>query len=260
MGDGDNSLLPGVAQDDWRLQHHALRQPLNALGLFCAALKMQPLNATQQPLVAGIAEAAQDIERLVDAHFAALASLPAGLAQPALPGPRALPGAQDEAEAAAHPSRSAPQWERAPSRPVPALVDTTADVFKAPACSILVVDDDHAARTGLVMLLEAWGASVQAFADIDSLAQWLNGPQATRPDLLMLDYHLPRPGDGLVALRLVRQTWPTQPVRTLLITGDRRAAMANALSDGSLECLVKPVLPEPLLATIRQQVGAQFGV
>jgi CheY-like chemotaxis protein len=76
----------------------------------------------------------------------------------------------------------------------------------------------------------------------------------------MLDYHLPRPGDGLVALRLVRQTWPTQPVRTLLITGDRRAAMANALSDGSLECLVKPVLPEPLLATIRQQVGAQFGV
>ena len=147
-----------------------------------------------------------------------------------------------------------------PTWPVPELVDTTAVVFRAPACSILVVDDDHAARTGLVMLLEAWGASVQAFSDIDSLAQWLKGPQATRPDLLMLDYHLPRPGDGLVALRLVRQTWPAQPVHTLLITGDRRAAMANALSDGSLECLVKPVLPEPLLATIRQQVGAQFGV
>jgi hypothetical protein len=49
-------------------------------------------------------------------------------------------------------------------------------------------------------------------------------------------------------------------VPTLLITGDKRAAMANALSDGSLECLVKPVLPEPLLATIRQLLGAQFGV
>lgn len=258
MGEGGNSLLPGAAQDAWRLQHHALRQPLNALGLFCAALKMQSLSAAQQPLVAGIAEAAQDIERLVDAHFATLAALPAGLAQPALPGPRALPGAK--AEAAAQPSRSAPLGAHAPTRPMPALVDTTADVSRATACSILVVDDDHAARTGLVMLLEAWGASVQAFADIDALAQWLNGPQATRPDLLMLDYHLPRPGDGLVALGLVRQTWPAQPVHTLLITGDRRAAMANALSDGSLECLVKPVLPEPLLATIRQQVGAQFGV
>jgi CheY-like chemotaxis protein len=258
MGEGDNSLLPGAAQDAWRLQHHALRQPLNALGLFCAALKMQPLSAAQQPLVAGIAEAAQDIERLVDAHFAALAARAAGLAQPALHGPRALPGA--DAEAAVHTSRSAPLWEHAPTRPGPALVETTANVLRSPACSILVVDDDHAARTGLVMLLEAWGASVQAFSDIDSLAQWLNGPQASRPDLLMLDYHLPRPGDGLVALRLVRQTWPAQPVHTLLITGDRRAAMANALSDGSLECLVKPVLPEPLLATIRQQVGAQFGV
>ncbi|MEI8264425.1 MAG: response regulator [Betaproteobacteria bacterium] len=258
MGEDGNSLQPGAAQDAWRLQHHALRQPLNALGLFCAALKMQPLSAAQQPLVAGIAEVAQDIERLVDAHFAALAARPAGLAQPALPGPRALPGAQ--AEAAAHPSRSAPPGEHAPTRPGPALVDTTADMFRSPACRILVVDDDHAARTGLVMLLEAWGASVQSFADIESLERWLSSPMAIRPDLLMLDYHLPRPGDGLIALRLVRQAWPAQPVHTLLITGDRRAAMANALSDGSLECLVKPVLPEPLLATIRQQVGPQFGV
>ena len=75
--DAEPGRAPGAAQDAWRLQHHAMRQPLNALGLFCAALKMQPLSAAQQPLVAGIAEAAQDIERLVDAHFAALAGLPA---------------------------------------------------------------------------------------------------------------------------------------------------------------------------------------
>ena len=123
-----------------------------------------------------------------------------------------------------------------------------------------MVDDDHAARTGLVLLLEAWGACVQSFADIEALERWLSSPQAIRPDLLMLDYHLPRPGDGLIALRLVRQTWPAQPVHTLLITGDRQAAVANALSDGSLEILVKPVQPEPLRATIRQQVGSQFGV
>ena len=43
--DAEDVLPPGAAQDGWRLQHHALRQPLNALGLFCAALKMQPLSA-----------------------------------------------------------------------------------------------------------------------------------------------------------------------------------------------------------------------
>jgi PleD family two-component response regulator len=61
-------------------------------------------------------------------------------------------------------------------------------------------------------------------------------------------------------LQLVRQAWPTPAVHTFLITGDRQAAMANALSDGSLEILVKPVMPGPLLAVIRQQVQAQFGV
>ena len=61
MGEDGYSLLPGAQKETWRLQHHALRQPLNALGLFCEALKMQPLSAAQQPLVAGIAAAAQDI-------------------------------------------------------------------------------------------------------------------------------------------------------------------------------------------------------
>ena len=245
MGEGaEDALPPGAEQKAWRLQHHALRQPLNALGLFCAALKMQPLSAAQQPLVDGIAGAAQDIERLVDTHFAALAGLPAPPPLPLLP---ALPALPVLAVLAAAPAQ--------PELPPESTIEAG-----PPTCRILVVDDDHAARTGLVLLLEAWGARVHAFADIESLERWLSSPQAIRPDLLMLDYHLPRPGDGLIALRLVRQSWPAQPVHTLLITGDRQAAVANALSDGSLEILVKPVQPEPLRATIRKQVGPQFGV
>ena len=49
-------------------------------------------------------------------------------------------------------------------------------------------------------------------------------------------------------------------MRALLITGDERAAVANALTDGSLQCLVKPLTPGPLLAALRQQLGTQFGV
>jgi CheY-like chemotaxis protein len=234
-----SAFAQGGAQEAWRFQHHALRQPLNALGLFCEALKMQPLSASQQPLVAGIADAAVAIEHLVDEHFAALRGL---------------------AVAGVKPSSAAPVLAPLPAGPAPAAPGPAATDARPAACRILVVDDDHAARTGLVLLLEAWGASVQAFADIDTLARWLEGPGVEPPDLLMLDYHLPRPGDGLTALRLVRQAWPVRPVHALLITGDERAAVANALSDGSLECLVKPVTLEPLLAAIRRQVGAQFGV
>ena len=243
----------GLVQADdeaLRLQHHALRQPLNALGLFCAALKMQPLTAAQQPLVAGIDEAAQLVERLVDQHFSALRgrveSAEGAAARPELPDeeavaharslPTTAPGKGPENAGSGHPIGSLPSWR------------------------IAVVDDDEAARLGMVLLLEAWGASVQPFASLRELRDWTQDASSTPPDLLILDYHLPRPGDGLEALRLFRQAWPSRVLRALLITGDERAAVANALTDGSLECLIKPVTPGPVLAALRQQLGAQFGV
>ena len=263
----------GLSQADdeaLRLEHHALRQPLNALGLFCAALKMQPLTPAQQPLVAGIDEAAQLVERLVDQHFAALR----GGGEPAEAG---------VAQSPESPQSDAPSPPNAPTAPDPQAVEPPSTSSAAQASSgaeagseedtgaahsqgsprprrIVVVDDDDAARLGMVLLLEAWGASVQAFASIRELRAWTSESASTAPDLLMLDYHLPRPGDGLEALRLLRQAWPGGPLRALLITGDERAAVANALSDGSMECLVKPVTPGPLLAALRQQLGPQFGV
>lgn len=233
----------GWGQDAWRRQHHALRQPLNALGLFCGALKMQPLTAAQLPLVSGITDAAVSIERLVDEHFAALQGLAPTAGQ-----------VVREDDTLAWPR---PQTDPAPQ---PSSTPHSAELDEPRACHIVVVDDDHAARTGLVMLLEAWGARTQAFAGIDALAQWLQAPPASPPELLILDYHLPRPGDGLQALSLAHRAWPGQKVRALLITGDDRAALANALTDGTMECLLKPVQPAPLLVAIRKLVGAQFGV
>lgn len=234
--DGSSGHSSVQDEDVWRLRHHEMRQPLNALGLFCEALKMQPLSPAQQPLVQGIAQAAESIERLVDQHFAGLRGGPA--ARPLGRTPATVPV----------------------SSPEPAMARTSAGPARS-SCRILVVDDDHAARTGLVMLLEAWGASAWAFGGIEPLQQWLwTCVEDAPPDLLILDYHLPRPGDGLQALRLLREAWPGRAVHALLITGDERAAVANALTDGSLECLVKPVTPAPLLAALRRRLGAQFGV
>ena len=243
----------GLVQADdeaLRLQHHALRQPLNALGLFCAALKMQPLTAAQQPLVAGIDEAAQLVERLVVEHFLALRGR-GEYAEGAAARPE-LPDEQAVIHARALPT-TAPATGREKS-------GSGRPIGSPPPWRIVVVDDDEAARMGMLLLLEAWGASVQPFASLGELRAWTQNASSTPPDLLILDYHLPRPGDGLEALRLFRQAWPSRTLRALLITGDERAAVANALTDGSLECLIKPVTPGPLLAALRQQLGAQFGV
>ena len=244
MSDPVSRYWPAARADGeaLRLQHHALRQPLNALGLFCAALKMQPLTTAQQPLVAGIQDSAELLERLVDQHFHALLGEGLEAREPELLQAGPVPFAVGVAE------KDSPITGAQPSSEPPA------------AWRIAVVDDDEAARMGMVLLLEAWGATVQSFAGLRELRRWADEPDATPPDLLILDYHLPRPGDGLEALRLLRQAWPRWKMRALLITGDERAAVANALTDGSLQCLIKPLTPGPLLSALRQQLGPQFGV
>jgi two-component system, sensor histidine kinase len=70
----------------------------------------------------------------------------------------------------------------------------------------------------------------------------------------MIDYHLPRPGQGLDALNRLRQHWRAD-LAAVLVTGDDRAALSNALLDGRMACLVKPVSPQPLLAALQRQLG-----
>ena len=239
---------------------------------------MQALGAAQQPLVDGIADAAVALERLVDAHFAALSDLSAGpvaaavlvAAPPAVPFPSLSPlasrlpallpaplpspspSALDADSPAAHPAASAPAGHAAVKRDIA--------VPAVPSCRIVVVDDDQGARTGLGLLLEAWGASVQAFASIAALARWLQEPGVCAPDLLILDYHLPRPGDGLEALRLVRQAWPVRPVPASSCSARKaptpRCGCPRGRSVAST-CAAAPPLARSAMPSSRTSTGAR---
>lgn len=211
-------------------RQHAMRQPLNAIGLLCEALHLQGPGAASTPILQGLREAVASLERHIDEHFLEL-----------------------ERSDAVHPAAR-------PSPPPPVQTDGRA----AAACArevargrhVVVVDDDDAARVGLVLLLEAWGVQAQALPSVAAVRIWLAERPAQPPDLVILDYHLPRPGEGLEALRLMRAAWPSRPLRALLITGDDRAALSNALFDGSIECLIKPVMPAPLLQAMQRQWAA----
>lgn len=214
-------------------RQHALRQPLNALGLLCEALHLQSLSAAQAPIVRSMREAVVALESQIDGHFQELAASP--------------------------PPAQAPWRLRSPTAPVPARSAVAASSGRDAARGrrVVVVDDDAAARVGLVLLLEAWDVQVEALGSVGAVREWLASQPAQAPDLVILDYHLPRPGEGLEALRLMRAAWPDRVLRALLITGDDRAALSNALSDGSLECLIKPVMPAPLLQAMQRQLVPQ---
>ena len=70
---------------------------------------------------------------------------------------------------------------------------------------ILVVEDETAVREGLVVLLQAWGASVVSFDTVQAVQEWLalpstNPSTAHPPHLLLVDYRLPQGRTGIDAL------------------------------------------------------------
>ena len=227
------------------------------MALLCEALKMQSPSPAQAPLVQGMLQAVSSLEHQIDGLFQAL-EVPTAAAVAAPPSDGAEPAHR---QVCASPPVSTPVSapSRQPAGAGPASLaprSLAASGDSARGRRLVVVDDDDAARVGLVLLLEAWGAEVLALASVASVRDWLAQRPTVRPDLVILDYHLPRPGEGLEALRLMRAAWPGQVLRALLITGDDRAALSNALSDGSLECLIKPVLPSPLLQAMQRQLAA----
>jgi CheY-like chemotaxis protein len=220
----------------WRERQHALRQPLNALGLYAAALQARPLPADQQPLVRGIVDSLAALEALLDQWGAELA---------------AQESARGGAEASTGPAAlGAPQAaSRLPGHP-------TAPAAPAAEAAILVIDDDPASRMSMSLLLEAWGARVVEFDGVATLGAALAAERGPAPRLAIVDYHLGAGGGtGPQALQQLRAAWPGQRIPALLISGDEAAARAVADHDGPLQVLRKPVEPSGLLRAVEDLTG-----
>lgn len=224
------SGLPGAqtAQVPWRQRHHDLRQPLNALALFCAALRARPLGPAEQGLVQGIADAAAALESMIDRWAADEAGRDA-----------------DPGIAAARAAEPVPGGQAAGS----AHVDTPGPGPAAPP-RVLLVDDDPGSRLGTVMLLEAWGAEVVELDGLPALEAWLGSdPAPGCPGFAILDFHLGAAGNGLQALARLRAAYPQATVPAVLMSGDEHAG-ALAQGEAALLTLRKPVAPEALLRAI----------
>jgi len=111
--------------------------------------------------------------------------------------------------------------------------------------TILVVDDDRKITDMLRRTLTYEGYRVATAADGQEA---LNKAQTDRPDLIVLDWLMPRL-NGLEATRLLRTT---SDVPILMLTArDAVEHRVEGLDSGADDYLVKPFAPDELLARIR---------
>jgi len=110
---------------------------------------------------------------------------------------------------------------------------------------VLIADDDMQVRSALRLHLEE-GAGVTVVGEADNSNELLAKVEASRPDLLLLDWELP-PSGGCAVLRALRAAWPELVV---LVLSGRPEVRSEALAAGASAFVSKADSPEHLLAAI----------
>ncbi|MFO1328143.1 MAG: ATP-binding protein [Rubrivivax sp.] len=145
---------------------------------------------------------------------------------------------------------------RAPRHAEPVLAGAKAPLgLTLQGRQFVVVEDEAAVREGLVVLLQAWGASVLAFDTVDALEAWLAAAPPTVPDLALVDFRLPDNRTGLDALAALRARWPGQRLPAILVTGSSLGGHEDQALEHDYHLLIKPVLPNKLRAMIAFKLG-----
>lgn len=114
---------------------------------------------------------------------------------------------------------------------------------------ILVVDDHHANVVLARRILRSGGYSKVRSATDSRDALLLT--HSWRPDLILLDLHMPHIG-GTEFIQRLRSSGHAEPIPVLVVTGDDDPdALERARRAGAGDCLVKPIQAEELLAKVR---------
>ncbi len=118
---------------------------------------------------------------------------------------------------------------------------------------ILHVDDEKEIRDVVADTLTPAGFRV---VGVERLVDGIQQALAQRPDLILLDLHMPE-GDGFEACVALRAVPELAGVPILMLTGMRDPEhVQKAARLGALELLHKPFEPKQLVAAIRKRLKA----
>ncbi len=115
---------------------------------------------------------------------------------------------------------------------------------------ILVVDDAVFVRRAIAQILQA--------SEFEVVGEASNGKEAVQeyrrlqPDVVLMDIMMPEM-NGIEAVRQIKQERPSARIVMCSALGQENVII-EALSAGALDFIVKPFLPEKVLATLRHVV------
>ena len=122
---------------------------------------------------------------------------------------------------------------------------TTARPYGLTGAKVVVIDNDASVLEAMQSLLEHWACDVTLLRGLEELDQVI--ASGTRPDILLVDYHLDGGTSGITAIeRLRAATGRTLPA--IIITADHSTAPADQANAADCQILTKPVKPAELRA------------
>lgn len=126
--------------------------------------------------------------------------------------------------------------------------------MSSPAPLVLVVDDYQDGREMYVECLTAYGfRAAEASNGLEALSQ----AESIQPDVILMDLSLPGM-DGWEATRRLKADPRTRDIPIVAITGHSgRAALDAARKAGCSAFVLKPALPEKVVAEIRKTLATR---
>ena len=118
---------------------------------------------------------------------------------------------------------------------------------------ILLMDDEHDTLNMLAMMLRLSGFDV-ATAETGQKAVALAAE--FKPDALILDVNMPDIS-GIEVLRQIRSQSASQPTAIFLSASIRPGDQEAGLAAGAYAYLIKPVLREKLIATVKEALATR---
>jgi PAS domain S-box-containing protein len=132
--------------------------------------------------------------------------------------------------------------EAEPVDPVPAAPARDVAGLRA-----LCVDNDGAILDGMHALLSRWGVVVDRAGGLEAA---LLAARQSRPDVLLVDFHLHDELDGLAVLDVLQREFGESPPPGALLTADGSDDVARRARDAGYPVLRKPIRPAALRALI----------
>jgi signal transduction histidine kinase/CheY-like chemotaxis protein len=116
--------------------------------------------------------------------------------------------------------------------------------------TVLVIEDETSVRAALNRLLTLRGVDVIEAATVSDAVALIKRTDLS-PDLVLCDYNLPGPMNGLESIKSLR-TALASSLPAIVMTGDTRSTTMEAIASYGVPVLVKPFLGDELIRLINR--------